>query len=201
MRRTHVASRGAATVIAMPPRRARLRRCPPAVAAAGARGTRRGAALFRAFMCRFYDIERVYRVRACSLPGLRLTAHRWTAPSRLSDTGPVVATAAACWAPRLEGRRGSAWQASTTSRERHRRSRSHALHAISRHRQELVPLTGPIPARDYLGVDGNTIKQTDVIPPPYPPRWRPASIFIQRNSRPCSQSRCAAWQHPSAALA
>ena len=37
----------------------------------------------------------------------------------------------------------------------------------------------PHPGTRYLGVDGNTIKQTDVIPPPYPLGWPTGIHFIQ----------------------
>src|SRR3954466_16232193 len=37
----------------------------------------------------------------------------------------------------------------------------------------------PPPGTRYLGVDGNTIKQTNVIPPPYPLGWPTGIHFIQ----------------------
>jgi 3-(3-hydroxy-phenyl)propionate hydroxylase len=40
--------------------------------------------------------------------------------------------------------------------------------------QELAAHVRPHPGTRYLGVDGNTIKQTDVIPPPYRHPLHPA---------------------------
>ena len=45
--------------------------------------------------------------------------------------------------------------------------------------QELGAHVRPHPGTRYLGVDGNTIKQTDVIPPPYPLGWPTGIHFIQ----------------------
>ena len=45
--------------------------------------------------------------------------------------------------------------------------------------QELAAHVRPHPGTRYLGVDGNTIKQTDVIPPPYPLGWPTGIHFIQ----------------------
>jgi len=44
---------------------------------------------------------------------------------------------------------------------------------------ELGAHVRPHPGTRYLGVDGNTIKQTDVIPPPYPLGWPTGIHFIQ----------------------
>jgi 3-(3-hydroxy-phenyl)propionate hydroxylase len=51
--------------------------------------------------------------------------------------------------------------------------------------QELGVHVRPHPGTRYLGVDGNTIRQTDVIPPPTRSAGRPASISSSRNSRRC----------------
>jgi 3-(3-hydroxy-phenyl)propionate hydroxylase len=45
--------------------------------------------------------------------------------------------------------------------------------------QELGVHVRPHPGTRYLGVDGNTIRQTDVIPPPYPLGWPTGIHFIQ----------------------
>ena len=45
--------------------------------------------------------------------------------------------------------------------------------------RELGAHVRPHPGTRYLGVDGNTIKQTDVIPPPYPLGWPTGIHFIQ----------------------
>jgi len=45
--------------------------------------------------------------------------------------------------------------------------------------QELAAHVRPHPGTRYLGVDGNTIKQTDVIPPRYPLGWPTVMHFIQ----------------------
>ena len=60
--------------------------------------------------------------------------------------------------------------------------------------RELGAHVRPHPGTRYLGVDGNTIKQTDVIPPPYPLGWPTGIGHV-------AQRRCTAWQHRSAALA
>src|SRR6478735_1912998 len=44
---------------------------------------------------------------------------------------------------------------------------------------ELGAHVRPHPGTRYLGVDGDTIKQTDVIPPPYPLGWPTGIHFIQ----------------------
>jgi len=51
--------------------------------------------------------------------------------------------------------------------------------------QELAAHVRPHPGTRYLGVDGNTIKQTDVIPPPYPLGWPTGIISSSLNSRRC----------------
>jgi 3-(3-hydroxy-phenyl)propionate hydroxylase len=45
--------------------------------------------------------------------------------------------------------------------------------------KELGAHVRPHPGTRYLGVDGNAIKQTDVIPPPYPLGWPTGIHFIQ----------------------
>jgi 3-(3-hydroxy-phenyl)propionate hydroxylase len=65
---------------------------------------------------------------------------------------------------------------------------------------ELGAHVRPHPGTRYLGVDGNTIKQTDVIPPPYPLADR-HPFHPARIRGHVAQRRCTAWQHRSAALA
>jgi len=67
--------------------------------------------------------------------------------------------------------------------------------------QELGAHVRPHPGTRYLGVDGNTIKQT-TSSRPLPARLADRHPFHPARIRGhVAQRRCAAWQHPSAALA
>src|SRR6476661_187557 len=65
---------------------------------------------------------------------------------------------------------------------------------------ELGAHVRPHPGTRYLGVDGNTIKQTDVIPPPYPLGWPTGIHFIQPEFEAMLRSAVDAWQRRPTAL-
>jgi 3-(3-hydroxy-phenyl)propionate hydroxylase len=44
---------------------------------------------------------------------------------------------------------------------------------------DFAPLTAPHPGTHYLGVDGQTIKIFDPLPPPFPLGWAPNATFVQ----------------------